>query len=782
MCPNQLTLPLRQTQKQKKIKTLLHLDSTIHNINDIFSNINSEVERNFLRILNLLNNSFKYQDTYFELDYTIFIPNIYRKKNNTFYIFKFIDNYTGIQQSKYINEFYEKYPKIKLHIITFKQYKRIIHYFKDKLIFEFDKYKTNFSAENKKIAVCKYCQKTFIKQRSKEKYCCPECAEADNYDPIRIAKRNYYSGYYMDIHHYVRSGWEHNFARILQWCQLDYNYENEKFRLSDGSVYIPDFYVYADNTYYEVKGELRETAKKKIELFKKDYPDKQLILVDSKVYHSLIKQFPNIDFAKHIIIDINQHNIESVHKINNINCYRSNNVSYETWELDYQYYTNRRYELTDKLVNKLIDATEARTILKCTAKHLTQLINSGRLKYYYYNKQLKLDKDEVDMFYLTEDLKQEYNTSFINKIVTINNVKLERICPQCNKPFTAKNSQHVFCSTLCARRYLRIQNRQQKIKKMNQSKKDYENKIDSSWDLRKQVITRQQNGVNKEAVANMLKINSTKLTNISLDKIHEVYQNLIKICQYYKLDFEFENKYWLMRSGKLFVFKLYLPADNTYYLCKFHLNPQARQKVDDFIKENNILRKFNVRILSKREYDFILNQYDLQINPPKAIKVDLNNVHCQYCGKLIPRKGLRADRLKKFCSDECRRKAREHIVEQHCLNCNKSFPVANERELNYHQFCSTTCAEEYKKNNPVNEGTCKYCGKKMIYTSSKLRQFCSEQCRLNYTLDNAKHTLTCQCCGKTFQSARRTQKYCSYECSYKKNLSTDLLNNLKEKS
>lgn len=771
-----------QSRNQKMINSMLHLDSTKNKFEDIIKCISDEAEQNFLRILQFCNNNFQYQEHYFQVNYLILIPGIYRIKNNTFYILQFNDNFSSKRMRSRITAFKEQYPNINVHIITYKKYQRILGWFYTRIQFITTKYKVNFSRYSQKIAVCKYCQKTFIKQRPKEKYCCPECAEADNYDPIKIAKRNYYSGYYMDIHHYVRSGWEHNFARILQWCQLDYNYENEKFRLSDGSVYIPDFYVYADDTYYEVKGELRETAKKKIELFKKDYPEKRLILVDSKVYHSLIKQFPNIDFTKHIIIDINQHNIESVHKINNINCYRANNVSYEPWELDYQYYTNRRYELTDKLINKLIDVTEARTILKCTAKHLTQLINSGRLKYYYYNKQLKLDKDEVDMFYLTEDLKQEYNTSFINKIVTINNVKLERICPQCNKPFTAKNSQHVFCSTLCARRYLRVQNRQREIKKMNQSKKDYENKIDSSWDLRKQITARQQNGVNKEVVANMLKINSTKLTNISLDKIHEVYQNLIKICQYYKLDFEFENKYWLMKSGKLFVFKLYLPADNTYYLCKFHLNPQARQKVDDFIKENNILNKFNVRILSKREYDFILEQYKLQINPPKAIKVDLNNVHCQYCGKLIPRKGLRADRLKKFCSDECRRKAKEHIVEQHCLNCNKSFPVANERELNYHQFCSTTCAEEYKKNNPVNEGTCKYCGKKMIYVSSKLRQFCSEQCRLNYTLDNAKHTLTCQCCGKTFQSARRTQKYCSYECSHKKNLSTDLLNNLKEKS
>ena len=71
----------------------------------------------------------------------------------------------------------------------------------------------------------------------------------------------------------------------------------------------------------------------------------------------------------------------------------------------------------------------------------------------------------------------------------------------------------------------------------------------------------------------------------------------------------------------------------------------------------------------------------------------------------------------------------------------------------------------------------------MVYVSPKIRQFCSEQCRLNYTLDNAKHTLTCLCCGKTFQSARRTQKYCSYECSYKKDLLNTLKNNsLNEKS
>ena len=218
----------------------------------------------------------------------------------------------------------------------------------------------------------------------------------------------------MDIHHFVRSSWEHNFARILQWSQLDYNYENEKFRLSDGSIYIPDFYVYADDTYYEVKGELRESAKSKLELFKKNYPDKKLILVDNKIYHNLIAQFPNINPNKHICIRITSKDINTV---NNINCYRHNNINYLLDELDYKYYTNRRYDINNK---QLIDINQAINILNITKAKLTQLVNCGRIYYYIVNNQIMFDQLDIAFYQSYTELKNEYNTVYINRITKLN--------------------------------------------------------------------------------------------------------------------------------------------------------------------------------------------------------------------------------------------------------------------------------------------------------------------------------------------------------------------------
>ena len=87
----------------------------------------------------------------------------------------------------------------------------------------------------------------------------------------------YYSGYYEDIHHYVRSGQEHNIARILQYNKLDYDYETQIFTLSTEQLYMPNFYVYADNIYYEIKDKWKNKALKKLQLFKQEYSNAFLL-------------------------------------------------------------------------------------------------------------------------------------------------------------------------------------------------------------------------------------------------------------------------------------------------------------------------------------------------------------------------------------------------------------------------------------------------------------------------------------------------------------------------
>ena len=91
--------------------------------------------------------------------------------------------------------------------------------------------------------------------------------------------------------HVIRSTWEYNFAKILRYLNRQYKYEHTRFILSDGRTYIPDFYDIQKDCYYEIKGYFHDDAKIKLELFRKDYPDIKLKLIDSKQYLRLKKIF-----------------------------------------------------------------------------------------------------------------------------------------------------------------------------------------------------------------------------------------------------------------------------------------------------------------------------------------------------------------------------------------------------------------------------------------------------------------------------------------------------------
>ncbi len=71
------------------------------------------------------------------------------------------------------------------------------------------------------------------------------------YDNILIG--SFKAGYRADIGHFVRSSWEANFARILNYEHIDYEYEPERFDLGYTS-YLPDFYLLEKDIYIEIKG------------------------------------------------------------------------------------------------------------------------------------------------------------------------------------------------------------------------------------------------------------------------------------------------------------------------------------------------------------------------------------------------------------------------------------------------------------------------------------------------------------------------------------------------
>lgn len=96
-----------------------------------------------------------------------------------------------------------------------------------------------------------------------------------------------------DLNHITRSSWEVNFARILKYLNRSYLYEPKYFELSNNKFYIPDFYDEKRKCWYEVKGFIKPGYLDKFNMFKKEYPNEKITLIDYKVYRKLIKIFKN---------------------------------------------------------------------------------------------------------------------------------------------------------------------------------------------------------------------------------------------------------------------------------------------------------------------------------------------------------------------------------------------------------------------------------------------------------------------------------------------------------
>ncbi len=82
---------------------------------------------------------------------------------------------------------------------------------------------------------------------------------------------------YKDIN--MRSNWEVILAKNLDKNNVEWKYEDKPFKLSNGQIYWPDFYLPQLDKYIEVKGYLSDYSRKKINLFIKEHHD--LIFLDN---------------------------------------------------------------------------------------------------------------------------------------------------------------------------------------------------------------------------------------------------------------------------------------------------------------------------------------------------------------------------------------------------------------------------------------------------------------------------------------------------------------------
>ncbi|HEV7889300.1 MAG TPA: DNA polymerase III subunit alpha, partial [Pyrinomonadaceae bacterium] len=106
------------------------------------------------------------------------------------------------------------------------------------------------------------------------------------------------AGFREDLGHYVRSSWEADFARVLNHMGVGYEYEARRFTLSraDGSklTYAPDFFVPESGLFYEIKGWMDDRSAEKIRLFREQYPEQTLVVIDKTRFAELQMRYRDL--------------------------------------------------------------------------------------------------------------------------------------------------------------------------------------------------------------------------------------------------------------------------------------------------------------------------------------------------------------------------------------------------------------------------------------------------------------------------------------------------------
>ena len=106
------------------------------------------------------------------------------------------------------------------------------------------------------------------------------------------------AGFRADLGHYVRSSWEADFARVLNYCGMKYEYEPRRFTLqrADGGTltYAPDFFVPELHCWYEIKGWMDQRSAEKIRLFKEQYADERLVVIDKTQFAELQMRYRDL--------------------------------------------------------------------------------------------------------------------------------------------------------------------------------------------------------------------------------------------------------------------------------------------------------------------------------------------------------------------------------------------------------------------------------------------------------------------------------------------------------
>lgn len=100
-----------------------------------------------------------------------------------------------------------------------------------------------------------------------------------------VQNRRGYGGLRKDLGFYVRSRYEANICRILNYFNISFLYEKKHFSLSNNWIYTPDLFLTDYQVHVEIKGYMSEGDLEKINTFVSLYPNEILYLIDYKQYY-----------------------------------------------------------------------------------------------------------------------------------------------------------------------------------------------------------------------------------------------------------------------------------------------------------------------------------------------------------------------------------------------------------------------------------------------------------------------------------------------------------------
>jgi len=97
-----------------------------------------------------------------------------------------------------------------------------------------------------------------------------------------------------DLNCYFRSRWEANYARMLNFLNISWEFEPRFFDIAETETYTPDFFIENYNIFVEIKGIMNENTMRKFNMFVQKFPDIQIIFIGLKEYRNIDYSFKNI--------------------------------------------------------------------------------------------------------------------------------------------------------------------------------------------------------------------------------------------------------------------------------------------------------------------------------------------------------------------------------------------------------------------------------------------------------------------------------------------------------